>query len=284
MQFDVQTYISRVSPIHMLDARVKIALLLAFSIALFLVDTWAGLLIAAVLYAFAHGLSRIPLASVIKMGVPLYILVAVAIAFGSISLNYQALPAPTDAALRMAGVFASFSPFGIAGPVGVNPVGFGQALFNGVRVVILLYASLLVSLSTTSEDIRFAFVGFLRPLRCLKVPVDDAASALSIALRFIPQTAQELVAVRNAQWARGAAFEGEGPIAALKAWTLALIPLFVRLFRRADALAQAMDARCYNALGPGGRRTSLTEKHARPTEMAVLVAGIALALSLAIFF
>ncbi len=284
MQFDVQTYIARDSLVHALDARVKITLLLAFSIALFLVGTWTGLLIAAILYACAHAASRIPFGAVAKMGVPLYALVVVALAFGSISLNYQALQDPTASALRMAGAFASFSPFGVAGPVGVNPVGFGCALFNGVRVIILLYASLLVSLSTTSEDVRFAFVSFLRPLRRVKVPVDDAASALSIALRFIPQTAQELSAVRNAQWARGAAFEGSGPGAALKAWTCALIPLFVRLFRRADTLAQAMDARCCNALGPGSARTSLTEKRVRPVEVAALAAGITLAAALAVFF
>ena len=284
MQFDVQTYILRASLVHRLDARVKITLLLAFSIALFLVDTWAGLLVAAILYACAHAASRLPLGAIAKMGVPLYVLVAVALAFGSVSLNYEALQEPSESALRMAGVFASFPPFGVAGPVGINPIGFGQALFNGVRVVILLYASLLVSLSTTSEDVRFAFVSFLRPLQRVKVPVDDAASALSIALRFIPQTAQELATVRNAQWARGAAFEGSGPGAALKAWTCALIPLFVRLFRRADALAQAMDARCYNALGPGAARTSLTEKHVRPAESVTLIAGIALVVALAVFF
>ena len=284
MLFDVQTYSARASRVHELDARAKIALLLAFSIALFFVDTWTGLLIAAVLYAFAHALSRIPFAVVAKMGIPLYALVAVAILFGSISLNYQALPEPTDAALRMAGVFAFFAPIGVAGPAGINPVGFGQALFNGARVVILLYASLLVSLSTTSEDIRFAFVSFLQPLRLAKAPVDDAASALSIALRFIPQTAQELAAVRNAQWARGAAFEGSGARAALKAWTCVLIPLFVRLFRRADLLAQAMDARCYNALGPGGARTTLNVKRLCPREVAVFLIGLAIVVCLAVFF
>ncbi len=284
MQLNVQTYIARDSLVHALDARVKIALLLAFSIALFFVDTWAGLLVAAVLYACAHAASRLPFGTIAKMGVPLYVLVGVALLFGSISLNYQALQEPTEAAVRMAGAFALFPPFRVAGPVGINPVGFGCALFNGVRVVILLYASLLVSLSTTSEDVRFAFVSFLRPLRRVKVPVDDAASALSIALRFIPQTAQELAAVRNAQWARGGAFEGSGPAAALKAWTCVLIPLFVRLFRRADALAQAMDARCYGVLAQGGKRTSLTEKQVRPTEAAVLFAGLTLALALAFFF
>ncbi len=284
MQLNVQTYIARDSLVHALDARVKVALLLAFSIALFFVDTWAGLLVAAILYACAHTASHLPLGTIAKMGVPLYVLVVIALLFGSISLNYQALQEPTEAAVRMAGAFALFSPFELAGPVGINPVGFGCALFNGARVVILLYASLLVSLSTTSEDVRFAFVSFLRPLRCVKVPVDDAASALSIALRFIPQTAQELASVRNAQWARGAAFEGSGPGAALKAWTCVLIPLFVRLFRRADALAQAMDARCYSALGPDGKRTSLTEKHARPIEVAVLFAGLVLAFALAVFF
>lgn len=284
MQLIPQTYLPRNSAVHALDARVKIVLLLAFSVALFLVDSWVGLLIAACVYAGAHLASRLPFSAVAKMGIPLYALVAVAVVFGSISLNYAALQAPSESMARAAGVFARFEPFCLAGPIGVNPAGFGQALFNGARVVILLYASLIVSLSTTSEDVRSAFVSFLRPLRRLNVPVDDAASALSIALRFIPQTAQELVCVRNAQWSRGAAFSGEGVIVSLRAWATVFVALFVRLFRRADLLAQAMDARCYGATLSSGKRTSLNGKKVATRDYALLGAGLAASIALAAFF
>ena len=50
--------------------------------------------------------------------------------------------------------------------------------------------------------------------------------------------------------------------------------LFVGLFRRADTLAQAMDARCYGA--PDVRRTSLSDRRFRAKSAAVLAAGIVL--------
>lgn len=283
MQLNVQTYIPGNSPLHRVDARVKIMLLFAFSVALFCVDTWAGLGVALALYAVLHAASRIPIARVARMGIPLYVLVAVAVLFSMVSLNVDALPEPSDSAARMAGAFSTIEPFSVAGTFGINPAGFACGLFNGLRVIILLFASLLVSLSTTSEDIRFAFSSFLSPLRKTKLPIDDASSALSIALRFIPVCADELACVYNAQLSRGAALSGQGALKALKAWICVFIPVFIRLFRRADKLAVAMDARCYGAASPEAA-SSCERKRLGPREIALLVAGIAAAVALGAAF
>ena len=50
----------------------------------------------------------------------------------------------------------------------------------------------------------------------------------------------------KAQTARGADFESGGFIKKAKAMVPLLVPLFVSAFRRADDLAMAMEARCYN--------------------------------------
>ena len=50
-----------------------------------------------------------------------------------------------------------------------------------------------------------------------------------------------------AQKARGACFDRGGLLQRAKALLPVLIPLFVSAFRRADELALALDARCYNA-------------------------------------
>ena len=68
-----------------------------------------------------------------------------------------------------------------------------------------------------------------------------------IALRFIPTLFEETQKIIAAQKARGASFDTGGLIARAKALLPVLIPLFVNSFRRADELAFAMDARCYNA-------------------------------------
>ena len=92
-----------------------------------------------------------------------------------------------------------------------------------------------------------ALRSLLGPLRRVHFPVDDAATALSLAVRFVPVLGEELARVRNAQASRGARFDSGGLVARLQAWGRVLVPLFVGAFRRADRVAVAMDARCYGA-------------------------------------
>ena len=49
MRINVSSYIPGTSVVHACDARVKIVLLAAYSVTLFLVDTWAGLVLCAAL-------------------------------------------------------------------------------------------------------------------------------------------------------------------------------------------------------------------------------------------
>ena len=69
---------------------------------------------------------------------------------------------------------------------------------------------------------------------------------MSIALRFIPILIEETDKIMKAQMARGADFEHGNIIKRAKSMVPLLVPLFVSAFRRADDLAMAMEARCYN--------------------------------------
>lgn len=109
------------------------------------------------------------------------------------------------------------------------------------RMVLLGLASFAVCFTTTASELLAAFRALLAPLRAVHAPVDDIAVTLALAVRFIPVIAAELQAIRRAQIARG----GEG--ASLRVWGSAFQALFISLFRHADALATAMDARCYGA-------------------------------------
>jgi energy-coupling factor transport system permease protein len=118
----------------------------------------------------------------------------------------------------------------------------------------------------------------LRPLRVVRFPVDDAAMMMSIALRFMPTTAEEAERIVVAQTARGARFSEGGPVARARAWVPVLVPLFVRLFRRADDLAIAMEARCYRGEG----RTRLREPRMRTADWVTLVMGVGFSAAVAI--
>ena len=146
------------------------------------------------------------------------------------------------------------------------------ALFYAVRIFLILWASFAVSFTTSAEALTGAFASLMRPLRVIRVPVDDAATMLSLAVRFIPLTAEELALVRNAQTARGAQLESGSVWQRLFAYRTVFIPLVVRLFRRADALSISMVARCYGS----ARRTSLEEPHIGLRQAVVFLACSAL--------
>ena len=280
----MKTYHFGTSLLHRADPRVKIALLLAYSITLFLLETWTGLAIVAVIYALAHAVSRVPFRGVFILAVPTYVLVAVAIAFCSFSWDVSLPISLSGSELSMAGPLSAFDPIALVGSFGFVPVGLAKGSFNALRVVLLVYASLLVSFTTTSTEMMNAASSFMASLKRTPLPVDDAACALSIALRFIPVTAEELCQVHDAQWSRCARFSGAGITETLRAWERVFVALFVALFRRADRLASAMDARCYGAPTEAGRRSALVESCLGVRGAVLIVLGVAACALLAIFF
>ena len=64
---------------------------------------------------------------------------------------------------------------------------------------------------------------------------------------MIPTLMEETNKITMAQKARGADLDSGNVFKRAKALIPILVPLFVGAFRRADELALAMDARCYNA-------------------------------------
>ncbi len=76
---------------------------------------------------------------------------------------------------------------------------------------------------------------------------------ISIALRFIPILVEELDKIMKAQQARGADFEHGNLLRRLKSLFPVILPMFVSAIRRANDLAFAMEARCYQG-GEGRTR------------------------------
>ena len=215
MGFQGLAYFAGGSVVHRCDARVKIGLLLAYSIGIFFVRTWWGMGAFALAAVVAIAVARLPLRRVFVPLVPIVVMAAFAVAFA----------------------FAG-SP---------DLAGLSGGLFVAVRMVALVAASFAVCFTTTSTDLIAAFAWFIGPLRRVRVPVDDIAFTLSLALRFIPVIAEEFQQVRLAQRARGATLEGLSFWRRLAIWGAAFSAVLVGLFRHADALATAMDARCYGA-------------------------------------
>mgnify|MGYP002520919454 FL=1 len=216
------------SLIHRLDARVKMILTLLFVIAIFFVKSYFGFMLTAVVLIGIVLLAKLPMMSVLKSvkGV-MFIILFTAI------LNLFLI--------KKGEVLWTWKIFTI------TKDGVHTTIKMVFRLVLLITGASLLSLTTTPVALADGVESLMSPLKLIKVPVRDIAMIMSIALRFIPTLFEETNKIISAQKARGASFDTGGLFARAKAMLPVLIPLFVNSFRRADELAFAMDARCYNA-------------------------------------
>ncbi len=216
------------SVIHRLDARIKMLLTLMFVIGIFFIKSYFGFMLTAVFLIAVILLARLPMMSVLKSvkGV-LFIVLFTAI------LNLLLI--------KKGEVLWSWWIFTI------TKDGVHTTIKMVLRLVLLISGASLLSLTTTPVALADGVESLMSPLKLIKIPVRDIAMIMSIALRFIPTLFEETNKIISAQKARGASFDTGSLFARAKAMLPVLIPLFVNSFRRADELAFAMDARCYNA-------------------------------------
>ncbi len=216
------------SLVHRLDARVKLLLTLLFVVAIFFIKSYFGFMLTLVVLVAIILLARLPMASVMKSvkGI-LFIVLFTAI------LNLFLI--------KEGEVLVEWEVFTI------TKDGVHTTIKMVLRLVLLISGASLLALTTTPVALADGVESLMKPLALIKVPVRDIAMIMSIALRFIPSLFEETNKIISAQKARGASFDTGGLLARAKALIPVLIPLFVNSFRRADELAFAMDARCYNA-------------------------------------
>jgi len=114
--------------------------------------------------------------------------------------------------------------------------------------------------SVTSEgDTARGVEDVFAPLARIGFPARGLALMIAVAFRFIPIVAGEFESVVKAQAARGADFGAgaRGPIRKARAYLPLIVPVTIRALERAEALAEAMEARCYG-VGPSTRYVDTT--------------------------
>ncbi|WP_233238689.1 energy-coupling factor transporter transmembrane protein EcfT [Bordetella sp. LUAb4] len=112
--------------------------------------------------------------------------------------------------------------------------GYAAALEMVLRVVALVTLALAVTMSTRTADLIEVCEQLLRPLEKLGwIDAGRVALALGLTLRFVPEIWRNYQEIREAQAARGL---GSHPLAVV-------VPLLVRTLKRADEVADAIDAR-----------------------------------------
>jgi energy-coupling factor transport system ATP-binding protein len=233
--------------LHKADPRTKITVALVLMIALFISTNWLPILAACALVIVCVAAARISPRYVLKTLRP----IAIILVFTLVVNAFR------------------FAPFRFV------PAGFERGLLFALRIMVVMMLSTLVTLTTSPVRLTDGITALLAPMRRIKLPVDDLAMMLSIALRFIPTIFEEAQVIIKAQTMRGAHFNTGSLWKRLRAWIVILVPLLVQLFRRAETLALAMEARCYTGVG----RTRLRQLKMRKGDwVALLLSLFALAL------
>jgi len=264
-------YIQGNTAVHRLDARMKFLIVVAYVAALFLVDGWLGLLVCTGLLLGCYIIAKIPLRRAFRGLKPILILLV--FTFLANALTLSALTWGEAQLAEGAGALLIPESIALIGSFGIKTMGALRGLYFALRIILLVCSTSLLTYTTPIVSLTDALVSLMRPLARLRVPTEDIAMMFSIALRFIPITAEEAEKIMIAQSARGAVFNRGGLVRRAKAWIPVMIPLFVSLFRRADELARAMEGRCY--AGQGRTHLRVVELVARD-----LVIGVVGALAL----
>ncbi len=248
------------SVIHKLDPRTKLFATMIYIVALFLFDSLPGFLFVTLCLGTVIYLSKVPLSFMLK-GLRAIVII-----------------------LMLAGLFNLFLTPGEElvsfWKLTITKEGLKNAVLMTTRMVYLIMGTSLMTLTTTPNQLTDGMETAMKPLSKLKVPVHEIAMMMSIALRFIPILVEETDKIMKAQMARGADFESGGLIKRAKSMIPLLVPLFVSAFRRANDLALAMEARCYN--GGEGRTKMKPLKYAARDRISYLLLWLFLAGSIVI--
>ena len=226
------------SPVHLLDPRTKLIMLVVYIVALFLAAGWVSYAVLAAFLVVIIKISTIPPKSIIRGMKPLVMI------------------------LVFTGILNIFFTTGEGEPLvdfwifTVYAEGLERALFMIVRILMLISATFLLTYTTSPISLTDGLESLMKPLKVIRVPVHELSMMMCIALRFIPTLIEETDKIMSAQKARGADFESGNLMEKAKALIPILVPLFISAFRRADELATAMECRCYQG-GEGRTKMKL---------------------------
>lgn len=215
------------SPIHRMDARLKLTVTFIFIVTLFLVNTFIGYLFVIASMGLVIKASKVPLKFMLK-GLKSIMIIILFTAFINLFMTRG------ETVLVQVGIFS------------ITMEGVLLAIKMCVRLVLLIVGSSILTLTTTPIQLTDAIEYILKPFKKIGVPAHEIAMMMTIALRFIPTLLDETDKIMKAQQARGADFDTGNLIQKAKALIPILVPLFISAFRRAEELAMAMEARCYH--------------------------------------
>ncbi len=129
----------------------------------------------------------------------------------------------------------------------VTREGLSGAAFMSAKLYIVIQMTYIFILTTSPLEITAGVASLFGFLKLFRVPVDDLAMMVTLAIKFIPTFFKEIKKVIAAQQARGIVFSEGSITKRIKTASLIFTPIFYSIFTRADELNRAMISRGYRA-------------------------------------
>ncbi|MBN1613862.1 MAG: energy-coupling factor transporter transmembrane protein EcfT [Deltaproteobacteria bacterium] len=245
--YNMGQYLSGDTIIHRLDPRIKILSVVALSV-LILRGTWSDAAAVSVFVAI------LTVTASLRWGQIVDALRPVALFAVLIFLLHALFPEGSSSS-----TVPSFR-------MSVTAEGVLRGAFVSWQFVCLVLCAAVLTLTTSPAELVEGMERLLRPLERLRIPTHQLAMMVSLALRFMPVLLEELDRIKTAKRARGGDFQRGSVVGRARAAALLAIPLIAGAFRRADELAEALEARGYRH----GPRTTLRELKMTALDRAAL--------------
>jgi energy-coupling factor transport system permease protein len=237
------------TPIHKLDAKVKLISMIVFMVGVFLTysdNPFMNLTIYAVLFVilFALGVvARVSFLSIFKSLAGLWMMIL----FVLILNVFFTKPTNPDVGI-------AFS----IGSVHIYWLAIVNMLYVFSRLLIVIMITNVFTSTTKPMEMTGALEWLFYPLSLIHIPVHKFAMAISLALRFIPTLQEETNRIMKAQASRGVDYQHGKFKEKMQALIALIIPLFISSFTTSGQLADAMEARGYD---PNAKRTRYRTNH-----------------------
>ena len=226
-------YISTGSIVHKLDPRTKIFFCLLFSCYIFFISNFFASILVVFFLLSLIVLSKIRLIVYLKNIKPVIPILILTYISNILSTSNK------DAFIKI--WFFCLSKNAVL-----------NCAVTTFRIIFLVMINSLISFTTTPIELKKSLLFLMRPLKIVKVPIEDVALTITLTLRLIPSVVEQANKVMDAQKIRGVNFSSKNIVKRTKNYIYIIIPILVSLLRQANDLATAMECRCYT----GKNRTS----------------------------
>jgi energy-coupling factor transport system permease protein len=249
------------SPIHKLDPRTKLLVNLFFAILLIYLKSPADYFLAGLFVLISMLFSKIsPIKYLEGLKAILFLII-----FSMILQTIFTVPTNHNDLIWHFG-FIKIAKSGIINGIAV-----------AFRFLFMIFLTTVFTATTTSAQITESIRNLLKPLKIIKLPVEEFAIMLSIALRFIPILADEYQNIIDAQKSRGLNLTSGNLYVRAKKFIPIFIPLIVRSFQKAENLAEVMEVRGFK---DADKRTHFHQLEYSYRDLIVLIAFILLVIGI----